>query len=83
MNDDIKKGIIQHLLKYHSGKWVNPAVAIMPYPAEAFGVLEELIEANIIERKYVYLEGTHYPLVRYLDPSWNRPQLKIMNGGKV
>ena len=83
MSDEIKRGIIEYLTEFHNGKWVNIPVAIKPFPIEAVHILEELIKENIIERKYIYHNGSPFPLVRYISRSWDRPTLRIIDGDKA
>jgi len=84
MHDDPCAHIIDNLRTYHSGKWVNCAVAIGKLDGVVgFPQLEHLIEHGVVERMYASIEGNKYPLVRYVDHSWDRPQLKIIDGDKT
>lgn len=76
--DDDMKAIVANLRRYHSGKWVNSAVAIGSLEPRAFMLLDELVNDGIIERKYI----NGYPLVRYTDTSWLAPKLTTIDGDK-
>lgn len=81
--DDIKKEIISNLRKYHSGKWVSPVIATRDLLPESFTAIEELVEANILERKYIYHNGFNAAMVRYIDHSWaTRASLTVIDGDK-
>lgn len=79
---NIKRDIIQNMRKYHSGKWVNAAVAIGNLQPSAFVCLDELVDEQLVERKYIYHNSRGAALYRYVDRSWERPHLTLISGGK-
>jgi len=81
--NEIKKQIVMNLKKYHSGKWVNPAVAVLNIPEPTvFAELEELVQLRVLEQKFLHHKGHQQPLVRYIERKYNVPKLTLLRGGK-